>query len=95
MLVISPYAKRGYIDDAFAEFSAPLRFIADNWGLPYLTDRIRGSHDFSHVFDFDRGPRPPEPLPHVAATNDFWDWPETFDEWPAGLEPEPPMIRYP
>jgi phospholipase C len=94
-LVISPYAKRGYIDDAFAEFSAPLRFIADNWGLPYLTDRIRGSHDFSHVFDFDRGPRPPEPLPHVAATNDFWDWPETFDEWPAGLEPEPPMIRYP
>jgi phospholipase C len=95
MLVISSFAKRGYVDDGFAEFSAPLRFIAENWGLPHLTDRIRRSHDFSHVFDFDRKPRPPEPLPHVPATNDFWDWPESFEEWPDDLDPEPPMIRYP
>ncbi len=39
MMVISPYAKEGYIDDAFAEFTAPLRFISDNWDLPPLTRR--------------------------------------------------------
>ena len=41
MMVISPYAKRGYIDDAFGEFTAPLRFISDNWGLPPLTEPHR------------------------------------------------------
>ena len=95
MLVISPYAKRGYVDDAFGEFSAPLRFIADNWGLPYLTPRIRGSHDFEHVFDFHRPPRAPEPRPKVRATNRFWDFPEEFADWPPGTDPEIPNIRYP
>jgi phospholipase C len=95
MLVISPYARRGYVDDAVGEFSAPLRFIADNWELPYLTQRIRRSHNFEHVFDFDRRARPPAPLPKVRATNDFWDWPEDFRGWPEAIDPEPPAIRYP
>ena len=95
MLVISPYARRGYIDDAFGEFSAPLRFIADNWDLPYLTPRIRAAHNFEHVFDFDEKPRPPDPLPHVQATNDFWDFPESFPGWPDGVQPDDPHIRYP
>ncbi len=95
MLVISPFARRGYIDDAFGEFSAPLRFIADNWDLPYLTGRIRRSHAFEHAFDFSRNPRPPDPRSPVKATNDFWDWPEHFPGWPQGLEPEEPKIRYP
>ena len=90
MMVISPYAKRGYVDDAFGEFTAPLRFISDNWGLPPLTSRIEQSHNFEHVFDFDRKPRAPEPLPHVKATNRFWDWPEDFAAWPPSLEPDPP-----
>jgi phospholipase C len=95
MLVISPFAKRGYIDDALSEFSAPLRFIADNWDLPPLTRRIRRSHNFEHVFDFDRRPRPPAPRSKVRATNRFWDFPEAFEEWPRGIDPEAPAIRYP
>jgi phospholipase C len=95
MLVISPYARRGYVDDALTEFSAPLRFISDNWDLPYLTSRIRESHNFEHVFDFDRPPRPPAPRSPVPATNRFWDFPDDFPEWPAELDPEDPAIRYP
>jgi phospholipase C len=95
MLVISPYARQGYVDDAFAEFSAPLRFIAENWGLPLLTPRIRRSHDFEHVFDFSGRARQPDPRPHVRATNRFYDWPADFPGWPAGLDPEEPGIRYP
>jgi phospholipase C len=95
MLVLSPYARRGYVDDAFAEFSAPLRFIADNWDLPYLTRRIRTSHNFEHVFDFAGRPRPPAPRSKVRATNDFWDFPDDFAEWPAEISPEDPRIRYP
>ncbi len=95
MLVISPYAKRGYVDDALTEFSAPLRFIADNWDLPYLTRRISGSHNFEHVFDFDRAPRPPAIRPKVRATSRFWDFPEGFPDWPPGVDPNPPNITYP
>jgi phospholipase C len=42
MLVISPYARKGYVDDAEGEFSSPLRFVSDNWGLPYLTPGSNG-----------------------------------------------------
>jgi phospholipase C len=95
LLVISPYAKRGYVDDAFGEFSSPLRFIADNWGLPYLTPRIRRSHNFEHVFDFGRRPRPPQPRPKVRAYGTFWDFPEDYPGWFDWIEPQEVNIRYP
>jgi phospholipase C len=68
MLVISPYARRGYIDDAEGEFSTPLRFIADNWDLPYLTPRIERAHTYEHVFDFARKPRQPVILDPLGAS---------------------------
>jgi phospholipase C len=93
MLVISPYAKRGYIDDAVAEFSAPLRFISDNWGLPPLTSRIQQSHNYEHVFDFAKPPRPPDPQPKLRGlTRDPWNFPEDFPEWPETVVPMPPKI---
>jgi phospholipase C len=95
MLVISPYAKKGYIDDAFGEFSSPLRFVSDNWGLDHLTERIRTSHNYEHIFDFDQKPRPPDPGPKVKATSKFHVFPENFPEWPDELDPQPPKIRFP
>ena len=59
MLTISPYTRRGAIDDQTGEFSSPLKFISDNWGLSYLTPRIAKTHNFEHVFDFKAPPRPP------------------------------------
>jgi phospholipase C len=93
MLVVSPYAKRGYIDDGLGEFTSPLRFVADNWDLPYLTYRYRLVHNFEHVFDFDQAPRPPDPRPKLRGlTQDPWDFPEGFPEWPDYIEPMPPAI---
>jgi phospholipase C len=63
LLVISPYAKTGYIDHRQGEFSSVLRFIEDNWGLSTLTHRDRNARDLSEAFDFSRAPRPPDPLP--------------------------------
>jgi phospholipase C len=93
MLVISPYSRRGYIDDGVGEFTAPLRFIADNWDLPYLTDRYRLVHNFEHVFDFDRPARPPDLRPKLRGlTRDPFDFPEDYPEWPEHVEPMPPAI---
>ncbi len=66
MLVISPWAGRGMIDREVGEFSSPNRFIADNFGLDYLSDRVRRTHNFEHVFDFHRKAADllePDPLP--------------------------------
>jgi phospholipase C len=62
-LVISPYAKQGFIDHHHNEFSSVLRFIEDNWGLSQLTNRDREADDLDEAFDFARSPRPPDPRP--------------------------------
>jgi phospholipase C len=89
MLTISPYARRGLIDDELGEFSTPLRFISDNWGLDPLTDRIRNTHNFEHVFDFRSAPRPPEIATQEApAYGEAFEWPgDTYPGWKRGTEP--------
>jgi len=63
MIVISPYAKQGYIDHQREEFSSVLSFIETNWGVPPLTERDRSSGNLSEAFDFTQPPRAPDPLP--------------------------------
>ena len=88
MLVISPYAKTGYIDDAQGEFSTPLRFIADNWGLPYLTPRIANTHNFEHVFDFAKNPRTDaRPLGSLQCYGDAFHFPTNYPGWLPGTVP--------
>jgi phospholipase C len=86
MLVISPYAKRGYIDHALGEFSSPLKFIQDNWGLPHHTARIAATHNFAHVFDFNRRPRSPDPRPRKKdAIGRPYDRTDAGRTWPREL----------
>ena len=88
MLVIAAYARRGYIDDAQGEFSSPLKFIADNWGLPYLTKRIDETHNFEHVFDWTQQPREPIITKKVKGYGSAWDFPQSFPGW-HGVAPDP------
>jgi phospholipase C len=88
LLTISPYARRGLIDDEVGEFSSPLRFISDNWGLDPLTPRIANTHNFEHVFDFSAAPRPPEISTERARTfGSPFQYPEEYPGWPAGTVP--------
>ncbi|MGA9161643.1 MAG: alkaline phosphatase family protein [Actinomycetota bacterium] len=91
-LLISPYARKGYVDHAEAEFSTPLKFIEDNWGLPYLTQRIQRTHNFEHAFAFGRNPRTDaRPLPQIAnCYGKPSEYPgDTYPGWPAGTQPDP------
>jgi phospholipase C len=89
LLTISPYTRRGLIDDELGEFSTPLRFIADNWGLKPLTPRIAKTHNMEHVFDFSKPPRPPQPTSVRAKTygQPFGYVPEGYPGWPPGTQP--------
>jgi phospholipase C len=92
MLVVSPFAKKGYVDDAEGEFSTPLKFIEDNWGLDHLTPRIERTHNFEHVFDFAKNPRTDaRPLERIAhCYGDPFRYPgDTYPGWPADM-PMPP-----
>jgi len=54
-LVISPFAKKNYVDHAVTDQSSILRFIEDNWSLGRIgggsTDAIAGR--LNGLFDFD------------------------------------------
>lgn len=64
-LVISPFAKPGYIDHTKGEFSSVLRFIEANFNLPNLTDRDKAGSttDLTQFFDFTQTPTPMPALP--------------------------------
>jgi phospholipase C len=75
-LLISPYAKRGFIDSTTYEFSSVLRFIEDNWGLTQLTRRDRIADNLTNALDFSKPPRKPltQPL-RTDCTGPIWDPP--------------------
>jgi phospholipase C len=77
-LVISPYARRGYIDHQMLSFDAYAKFIADNFiggqrldpqtdGRPDPRPDVREDApllgDLTNDFDFTQLARPPEVLP--------------------------------
>jgi phospholipase C len=77
-LVISPYAKRGFVDHQTLSFDAYVKFIEDDFlGGQRLDPRTDGRPDprpvvrenaailgdLVHDFDFTQAPRPPELLP--------------------------------
>ena len=55
LIVVSPWAKKNFIDDSITDQSSILRFVEDNWDLGRLgggsTDAIAGT--LNNMFDFD------------------------------------------
>ena len=62
-IVISPYAKTGYVSHNTYQFGSILRFIEDNWHLPRLGTTDSTSPSFvNDFFDFSQKPRPFTPI---------------------------------
>jgi phospholipase C len=59
-LLVSPYARRGYIDHTTLDFTSILRFIEENWSLPPLAQRDARANSIRNAFDFSQVPRAPE-----------------------------------
>jgi phospholipase C len=58
-LVVSAFAKKGYIDSTVTDFTSILRFIEDNWELPSLAERDAKANSIVGAFDFEQEPREP------------------------------------
>lgn len=58
LLMISPWAREGFVDSTTYEFSSVLKFIETLFGLEHLTQRDAQADDMMGAFDFDSA-RPP------------------------------------
>jgi phospholipase C len=65
-LVISPYAKPGYISSTLYSFSSILALIEAVYNLEPLTALDRFANNMLDCFDFEQRPLPPRPAPLVG-----------------------------
>jgi phospholipase C len=72
-LLVSSYAKRGFVDNTTLDFTSIVKFIEENWNLDPLAPagpaaaksaglRDRRVNSFMHAFDFKQPPRQPTML---------------------------------
>jgi phospholipase C len=57
-ILVSPYARKGYVDSTTLDFTSMLKFIEQNWSLKPLASRDRSAKTFMNAFDFAAAPRP-------------------------------------
>jgi phospholipase C len=79
LLIISPYAKTGYISHTQYELSSVIKFAEEVFGLPSLGQRDVIANDTTDSFDFTQSPRSPFLLttrlcPLVSAGNEDFGW---------------------
>ena len=69
LIVISPYAKSGYISHKQGEYSSLALFVEKNWGLPSLgqRDSLASTSDLMDFFDFSQTPQSPYLQGQIAA----------------------------
>ncbi|MDQ6863699.1 MAG: alkaline phosphatase family protein [Thermoproteota archaeon] len=66
-LIISPYAKPGYIDHTQYQFETMLKFIEWRFSLQPLTERDLHANTLLNAFDFSQKPLPPHVVPLTGA----------------------------
>jgi phospholipase C len=59
LLVISPFARQGYVSHTTYEFSSVLKFVETRFGLQPLTKRDQAANDLLDSFNFNQQPLAP------------------------------------
>jgi phospholipase C len=62
-LIISPYAKAGYLDHTVYDFESTLKFVEWIFGLPSLTSRDASANNLLNAFNFAQTRTRPGPIP--------------------------------
>lgn len=58
MLIVSPYAKKGFVDSTQYDHTSTLKFIETRWQLEPLGTRDAAANDLTNAFDFDQAVLP-------------------------------------
>jgi len=70
-LVISPYAKQGFVDNSQGDFTSTLKFIETVFHVPSLATRDGNASNLMEAFDFQQVPRAPLSLPGQFISNHY------------------------
>jgi len=74
LIVVSPFAKKGYISHAPADYTAILKLIETRFGLGHLTARDAAQPDMSDFFDFSApNATPPTPPNQSVSAPCYYD----------------------
>jgi phospholipase C len=57
MIVVSPYAKSGYVSHTQYEFGSIIKFVEDNWSLGRLGTTDTRANSMDDIFNFSQKPR--------------------------------------
>lgn len=57
-LLVSPYARKGYVDHTTLDFTSSLKFIETNWHVAPLAARDKAANNLTSAFDLTSPPRP-------------------------------------
>jgi phospholipase C len=57
-MLISPYARQGYVDHTQLDHTSSLKFIEENWGVAPLAPRDAAAESFMWAFDFSTARTP-------------------------------------
>ena len=66
-ILVSPYAKKGYIDSTQLDFTSVLKFIETNWNVASLSTRDANANNLLSAFDFTQTPRLAGYIPATGA----------------------------
>jgi phospholipase C len=69
LIVISPFAKKGYVSHTIMDRTAILKLIETRFQLPALTARDAAQPDMTEFFDYINAPNATPPNPPVQPTN--------------------------
>ena len=69
-ILVSAYARRGFIDSTELDFTSVLKFIQENWNLESLVERDANANSFMTAFDFSQPPRQPFFIPFARVVKE-------------------------
>ncbi|HYL27945.1 MAG TPA: alkaline phosphatase family protein, partial [Candidatus Nitrosotalea sp.] len=75
MLIVSAYAKKGYVSHTQYEHGSILRFIENNWGLPQMAASDARATPPDDAFNFNKPPRPFKTIPSAHGIEFFMHQP--------------------
>jgi phospholipase C len=58
-LLVSPYAKRGYVDSTVHDYTSIMKLIEQNWGLDPVAERDANANSLIDALDFSQPARAP------------------------------------
>lgn len=81
MVIVSPYAKVGYVDSQPASFASILHFTEESLGLPALGVNDAGAYDYANSFSFGHAARTDRvALPQHKVPASTWHFIDTHPE---------------